>query len=52
MGLARISPDKPGFEQRTFECSTCRRIEIVSLPVDPMKTDAVGWLASDLKPPR
>jgi hypothetical protein len=52
MGLARISPGKRGFEERTFECRTCHRIEKVSFPVDPMKTDAVGWLASDLRPPR
>jgi hypothetical protein len=52
MGLARISPGKRGFEQRTFECSTCHRLETVSFPVDPMKTDALGWLAGDLKPPR
>jgi hypothetical protein len=52
MGLARISPGKRGFEQRTFECSTCHGLETVSFPVDPMKTDALGWLAGDLKPPR
>jgi hypothetical protein len=51
MGLARISPGNRGFEERTFECSTCHRIENVSFGVDPMKTDAVGWLASGLKPP-
>jgi hypothetical protein len=39
------SPGKRGFEERTFECSTCRRIENVSFPIDPMKTDALGWLA-------
>ena len=52
MALARISPGQPGFEERTFECSTCERIETVSFVVDPMKTDAVGWLAGELKPPR
>jgi hypothetical protein len=52
MGLARISPGKPGLEERTFECSTCRRIEKVFFPIDPLKTDAVGWLASELRPPR
>jgi hypothetical protein len=52
MGLARISPGKRGFEERSFECSTCHRIENVSFPIDPMKTDALGWLAGDLKPPR
>jgi hypothetical protein len=51
MGLARISPGERGFEQRTFECSTCHRTEKISLAVDPMKPDAVGWLASEIKPP-
>jgi hypothetical protein len=51
MALARISPGKRGFEERTFQCGTCDRTEKVSYPVDPMKTDAVGWLASELRPP-
>jgi hypothetical protein len=50
--LARISPGERGFEVRTFECSTCEQTEHVSVTVDPMKTDAVGWLASELRPPR
>jgi hypothetical protein len=52
MGLARISPGKRGYEDRTFECSTCQRIEKISFPIDPMKTDAPGWLAGELRPPR
>ncbi len=52
MALGRISPGRRGFEERTFECSTCGRTEMVSVAVDPMKTDAVGWLASELRPPR
>jgi hypothetical protein len=52
MGLARISPGERGFEERTFECRTCRRIEKLSVAIDPLKTDAVGWLASELRPPR
>jgi hypothetical protein len=52
MGLAQISAGKRGFELRTFVCSTCHMITKVSFPVDPMKTDAVGWLAGELKPPR
>ena len=40
-----------GFEERTFECSTCERTEVVRFAVDPMQTDAVGWLAGELKPP-
>jgi hypothetical protein len=52
MGLARISAGERGFEQRTFECSTCHRTEMISFSIDPLKTDAVGWLASELRPPR
>jgi len=51
MRLARISPGAQGLEERTFECSTCERVEKVSFPMDPMKTDAVGWLAGELRPP-
>jgi len=52
MALARISPGQRGFEDRTFECSTCYRTEKMSFAVDPMKTNALGWLAGELKPPR
>jgi hypothetical protein len=52
MGLARISPGKRGFEERTFECRTCHLIKKSSFPVDPFKIDAVGWLASELRSPR
>jgi hypothetical protein len=52
MALARISAGERGFEERTFECSTCERTEKISVAVDLMKSDAVGWLASELKPPR
>lgn len=47
-----ISPGERGFEERTIECSTCERTEVVPFVVDPMKTDAVGWLAGELKPPQ
>jgi len=52
MGLARISPGTRDFEERTFECRTCHRIEKISSAIDPLKTDAVGWLAGELRPPR
>jgi hypothetical protein len=48
MALGRVSPGERGFEDRTFECE---RTEKISVVVDPMKTDAVGWLASELRPP-
>jgi hypothetical protein len=52
MRLARVSAGERGVEARTFECATCDRIEKVSFAIDPLKTDAVGWLASELRPPR
>jgi hypothetical protein len=52
MNLKKISPGRRGFEERTFACSTCSRTSQISLPVDPLRTDAVGWLASELRPPQ
>ncbi|MCK1489169.1 response regulator [Bradyrhizobium sp. 180] len=49
MALARISPGQRGFEERTFECSTCERTQVVRFAEDPMQTDAVGWLAGELR---
>jgi hypothetical protein len=51
MGLAGISAGERGFEERMFECSICHQTQKVIFPVDPLKTDAVGWLASELRPP-
>jgi hypothetical protein len=52
MGLARVSPGERGLEQRIFECSTCHRTDQVCFPIDPLKTDAVGWVVGELRPPR
>ncbi|MDU0955249.1 MAG: response regulator [Bradyrhizobium sp.] len=52
MVLVRIFPGQRGIEGRIFECSTCERFETVAFAADPMKTDVVGWLAGELKPPR
>jgi hypothetical protein len=52
MGLSRVSPGERGLEQRTFECDACHRTDQVCFPLDPLKTDAVGWVASELRPPR
>lgn len=50
--LARISAGARGFQERTFECATCGRTDKLVVAIDPMKTDAIGWLASELRPPR
>ncbi len=35
MGLARISPGNRGYEDRTFECVTCHRMEKVTFAIQP-----------------
>jgi hypothetical protein len=52
MMLARIAPGSRGFDVRTFECANCEHIQIVTVATDPMKSDAVKWMAGQLKPPR
>jgi hypothetical protein len=37
MSLARISPGTRGFQERTFECSTCGPTEKTSVTVDPVR---------------
>src|SRR6266446_7260620 len=49
MGLARISPGNRGFEDRTFECATCYRMEKVTFAIQTMT--GVGSVDSELKPP-
>ncbi len=44
MALGRISPGERGFEERTFECSTCKRTEKISVLVDPLKS--TRWAGS------
>jgi hypothetical protein len=48
--LAQIAPG-PGFEHRIFECSKCDHVDEVVIAKDPMKSDAIGWLAGELRPP-
>jgi hypothetical protein len=46
-----ISPGPEGFEHRTFECLQCGHIDKKILTCDPLKSDAVGWLAGELQRP-
>jgi RNase P subunit RPR2 len=50
--LDRTSAGAIGFQELTFVCSTCNHFEILAIPVDPRRTDAVGWLASEFWPPK
>jgi hypothetical protein len=51
MALPRISPGER-LRERTSECSSCWRNEKISVGIDRIKTDAVGWLDGKLRPPR
>jgi hypothetical protein len=50
MMLARISLAGQ-FEQQSFECPKCDEVVTKTFVTDPMKSDAVGWLKGELKPP-
>ncbi len=52
MSLAMIVPGPSGFDIRTFQCGTCHHVNIAAAAADPMKSDAIRWLAAyDLKSP-
>jgi hypothetical protein len=51
MSLTAISLGPQGRDFRTFECAKCDRTETVIVD-DPMKSEKVGWLDSELKPPQ
>ena len=50
MMLARIAPDGPGFEVRSFECPKCEQVYTERVPTDPMES-CKGWLRGELRPP-
>jgi len=51
MNLARIIPGPKGYDLRNFECEKCDHVVTLAVATDPMKSDKVGWLAGELKPP-
>jgi hypothetical protein len=52
MALSRIMPSRSKLDLRTFECAKCNRIEKVVVAVDPINSYTLGWLLSELRPPR
>ena len=50
MMLARISPLPDGAERRMFECPKCDLTETMTV-ADPLKSEALGRLASNVRPP-
>ena len=51
MLLSGLEQGPAGFDYRSFECPKCGRAETTVVASDPMTSDALGWLASELKPP-
>jgi hypothetical protein len=51
MLLSKLEVGPAGFDYRTFECQKCGRLETTVAQSDPMASSALGWLASELKPP-
>jgi len=51
MSLARIMPGRTGYDLRNFECGKCDHVVTLTVATDPMKSDKLGWLAGELKPP-
>jgi hypothetical protein len=51
MLLARIAPGPSGFDYRTFECAKSDHVRVTLVASDPMKSDAQGWLAGELRSP-
>jgi ssDNA-binding Zn-finger/Zn-ribbon topoisomerase 1 len=45
------SPGRSGFEHWTLRCTKCGNIHGAQVQADPMKSEAIGWLAGDLHAP-
>jgi hypothetical protein len=43
-----VLPGPEGFERGTYECRKCGQTETRVIASDPLKSDAVGWLAGEL----
>ena len=52
MVTAAVEEGPEGFEHRSFECSKCGHSEQNVVASDPMNTNALGWLNSELHPPK
>jgi hypothetical protein len=51
MLLSKLEQGASGFASRTFECQKCGHICTATVSDDPMSSGALGWLASELRPP-
>jgi hypothetical protein len=47
-----IASGPEGFELHSFECRKCGHLQTETVACDPLKSDAVGWIAGELRPPQ
>jgi hypothetical protein len=52
MVTAAVEEGPEGFEHRIFECRKYGHSEQSAIASDRLRTDAVGWLKSELQPPK
>lgn len=52
MALGRIMPSRSNLDLRTFECINCNHVEKVMVAIDPINSYTLGWLLSELQPPK
>lgn len=52
MVTAAVEEGPEGFEHRSLECPRCGHSEQNVIASDPMNTKALGWLNSELHPPK
>ena len=51
MEVQRLTAVRPGFEHWTLRCVKCGLINEAQVGTAPMKSDAIGWVNSDLRTP-
>jgi len=52
MEIQRIAEARAGFEHWTLRCTWCGHLDQVQVNGDPLKSEALGWIGSELKPPQ
>lgn len=50
--LISIEAGPKGLDLRNFQCAKCGYSVTATVATDPMRSDKLGWLAGELKPPR
>jgi hypothetical protein len=52
METVRVVPGLHGLEHRTLRCPKCRLIYEARASADPIDSDALRWIDSELRPPQ